>query len=136
MSMGQEIVEKLEQLGLGTFSGEPRTLFLDEMPEDPDVCGAVFETGGSPPEFGFGEEGIKFENPTIAIWFRGEAHDSAGPHAKIRQAYSELSKIQAEDVGSTPYLEVTPLQPPFILERDDSRRVIWTFNFLAYKEPS
>lgn len=137
MSMGLEIVEKLEALGLGLYSAEPRTLFLDEMPDDPDVCAAVFESGGAPPDFGFGQAGIKYENPAVAIWFRGDPHDSAGPHDRIRQAYLELAKIQAENVGSTPYLTVTPLQAPFILRRDDNkRRVIWVFNLLAQKEPS
>lgn len=136
MSMGLEIVQKLEQLGLGTYSGEPRTLFLEEMPEDPDEVGAVFETGGSPPEGGFGIAGIQFENPTVAIWFRGKPHQSEPPQLKARTAYLELSKIQAESLGSTPYLTVEPLQPPFILERDSQRRVIWVLNILAQKEPS
>ena len=133
MSMGKEIVDHLQSLGLGTYEAD---LFLDELPDTPDVCAAVFETGGSPPDGGFGVDGIQYENPTVKIWFRGIPNDSAGPHAQIRQAYLELPKIQAQALGGVLYLTVQALQPPFILERDVRRRVVWAFNALAQKEPS
>lgn len=137
MAMGSEIAAYLVTLGLGSLVA-PRTLFINIMPEDPDVCGAVYETGGSAPDGGFGVEGIQYENPTCAIRFRGVSKDSEGPRIKARLAYRELAKIQAETVGACAYLTVTPLQAPFITERelDGKQRVVWGFSVLAQKEYS
>jgi len=133
MPLGMDIVDRLEDLGLGTYGTD---LFLDEMPEDPPhVCTAVFESGGSPPDLGFGVDGIQHESPTAAIWFRGVEHDSAGPQARARTAYVELPKVQGESLNGTVYLTLIPLQPPFLLERDSQRRCIYVVNVQALKEP-
>ena len=134
MATALEIATYLNGLGLGTFATD---IFIDDLPPDPDVCCAVNNSGGSAPDGGFGVDGIRFENPTLQILFRGVAGDSEGPRARAQTAYEGLAKIQAEALSGTQYLTVMPLQPPFILERDDQgHRVVWAFNVLIQKEPS
>jgi hypothetical protein len=121
-----------------TLGAAGSTLFIDDMPADPDVCGAVFYTGGQAPDLGFGVDGVQFENVTLQIRFRGAAGDSNGPRVKAQQAFEALAKIQAPDtLSGTKYLTAIPLQPPFILDRDDQgHRVVWAFNVLIKKELS
>ena len=134
MATALEVSTYLAGLGLGTFG---TSLFIDDLPPDPDVCCAVNNSGGSSPEGGFGVDGIQFEWPTLQILFRGAAGDSEGPRARAQTAYEGLAKVQAEALSGTQYLTVMPLQPPFILQRDDqAHRVVWAFNVLISKELS
>ena len=134
MATAAEITTYLVSLGLGTFATD---IFIDDLPPDPDVCCAVNNSGGSAPDGGFGVDGIQFENPTLQILFRGAPGDSEGPRARAQTAYEGLAKIQAETLSGTEYLTVMPLQPPFILERDDqAHRAVWAFNILIQKELS
>lgn len=138
MAMGSEIAAYLVTLGLGSLV-PPRTLFVNTMPESPDVCGAVYQTGGFAPDGGFGVDGIQYENPTVAIRFRGATLDSEGPRVKASLAYSGLAKIQAETVGGCAYLTVTPLSPPMKVDQvelDGKQRIVWGFTILAKKEYS
>lgn len=133
MSVGMDVVTKLQALSLGTYGTD---LFLDEMPEnDPHICTAVFESGGQPPDLGFGVPGIQYEHPTIAVWFRGVERDSAGPQARARTAYLELPKVQGTTLNGTLYHTLVPMQPPFLLERDSQGRCIYVVNVLADKQP-
>ena len=81
--------------------------------------------------------GILYEHPTAQIRFRGVPNDSNGPHLKARTAYKELAKVQVTSVAGVMYLTLSPLQPPFILEREEgTARVVWCFNVIAQKELS
>jgi minor capsid protein len=134
MPMGQEVATHLAGLGLGVLG---TSLFVNVLPPAPDVCAAVFDSGGASPELGFGTVGIKYENPTAQIRFRGAPKDSNGPLLKARTAYKELAKVQASPVNGVLYLTLILLQPPFLLEREEgSERVVWAFNCLASKDPS
>ena len=133
-TIGADIAAYLQALGtVGTHTGSPITLFRDVMPASPDVCGAIFESGGAPPTPGFGVEGIVSESPTVQIRFRGVANDSQGPLAKARIAYAALQRVGVT-LSSNFYHTLRPMQPPFILERDANQRVVWVFNVAAERD--
>jgi hypothetical protein len=133
VSLETEVAAYFVSKGLGTLGID---LFLNYMPETPDICGAIFRTGGSPPQGGFGVPGVLHEMPGIQIRFRGVARDSTGPQAKIEAAYRALAEVQGTTLSGTKYLMVRMSQSPFVLERDDRERVVWTVNALAEKELS
>lgn len=133
MSTLDEIGAYLATKGVGIVGTD---LFLGNMPAEPDVCGAVYEYGGERAELGFGDEGVKFENPTLQVVFRGAPRDYQGPRAKAQTAFLELAKVQATILSGTRYLLVKPKQSPFEMKRDEAERVYIACNFDARKEPS
>ncbi len=111
-------------------------LFLGFMPESPDACTAIYEYAGVPPQTGFGFAGIQHEQPGVQVVCRGEADDYTTPQAVAQVAYRKLAEVQGDTLGSTPYLMISPRQSPFVLRRDDQRRVLIVFNAIAEKELS
>ena len=105
-----------------------------KMPSSPDKVIAIFETGGSGPNFFMGSGTV--EEPAIQIRVRGEVEDYDTPRAKIEQIYQAFAGYGAFTVNSTRYLAFTPLQSPYPLRKDDNRRVEWAVNFLVRKELS
>jgi hypothetical protein len=128
-TVGSDIAVYLQSLSLGTFG---TTLFRDILPPTPDVCGAVFESGGAPPTPGFGVVGIAHETPSVQIRFRGAPDDSPTPAAKAQTAYQALQRVGVT-LSGTFYHWLRPMQPPFILERDANKRVVWAFNVLTQR---
>lgn len=133
MSIGHEIVSLLEANALGTAGDD---LFLNSLPETPNTCGAVYETGGMPPTSGFGFPGIQHESPGVQVRFRGEPYDEDAPRIKAQTTYRLFMTIQGTTLSSTKYLTLHAEQAPFILERDGNSRVVWAFNAIAVKELS
>ena len=133
MSVSDELAAYLAGKGLGTLG---TNLFYDNMPETPNVCGCVYQTGGTSPQGGFSTPGIKHERPGVQIRFRGEPYDSDSPKTKAMSAYEYLMQVQGTQVGGVTYLMVIPNQAPFVLEKDGNNRITWAFNAVAEKEPS
>lgn len=139
MATANEIVTKLIALGVSTAFGTD--IFIDHLPESGEaLVVAVFNSGGSAPTLGFGQSTYQFENPTVQIKIRGEAYDSDTPRAKAQTAYEGLGGVQAATLSggsqSAFYHTIIPLQPPFIVERDENNRVVWAFNCAIEKELS
>jgi hypothetical protein len=132
-TVAEEIADKLATLGLGTVGTD---IFIGVIPERPDAVTAVFETGGEPPEFGFGTPGLKYETPSVQIICRGARGDYATPRARIQLAYLGLPQVQGTTLGSTYYHMIKPIQTPFELRRDDDARVLMVVNVKCEKEMS
>lgn len=133
MSVLNEIAAHLVAQGLGVLGTD---LFIGKLPNDPDACGVVYETGGLAPEMGFGAAGVKHETPAIQVVFRGAPGDYAGPRAKAESAYRALAAVEAQALSGTFFHFVHPQQSPFLLNRDQAERVLLAFNALCEKEPS
>ncbi len=137
MALLNEIAAKLAALGLGTVG---TSIHIGMMPETPDVCCAVYEYGGQPPEFGFGTAGISYESPAVQVVFRGLPGDYATPRASAATAYNGLASVEATTLtgGGTSafYHTVHPQQAPFSLGPDANQRVRIAFNCIAEKELS
>lgn len=132
MALLDEIADKLAAVGLGTVNTD---IFVGSMPEDPNICISVNEYSGSAPLHGFGTPGIKHEFPSVQVLVRGEPFDYIGPKTRATTAWAELAKVQAQALGSTFYLMIRPNQSPFILRRDETKRVVIACNYTCEKEP-
>ena len=133
MSVLNELAAKLAALGVGTVGTD---IFLGAMPEDVAACCALYEYGGSAPEFALGAAGVSFENPSVQVVFRGTPHDYAGPRAKAETAYRGLAAVEATALSGTFFHWIHPMQSPFLLRRDESERVLIATNYACQKEPS
>ena len=127
-----EIVAFLDAEGLGTAWAD---LFMGSMPDDPDACGCVYETGGIPPDLGFGSSAVRFESPAIQVVFRGAPDDYATPRANAKTAFASLAGVEAPTtLTGTIYNWIHPLQSPFKLgEPDKKQRILIACNYLVEK---
>lgn len=138
MAFLDEIAAQLAGLSVGTIG---TTLFIGMMPETPDVCAAVYETGGQAPTFNFGTTGLDLESPALQVICRGAKDDYTTPRATAKLAYEGLAKVEAETITTTGgtsafYHWIHPQQSPFLMQRDSNGRVYITCNFLCEKELS
>lgn len=115
------------------------TIKTANMPDSPDEVGCVYETGGAPPDGGFGVAGVQFANPSVQVVFRGAPMDYATPRGKAQTAYLALKAVRpgvlSGVTGSGTYLTIDPQQQPLELRRDDAQRVYVGFNVLIKREP-
>lgn len=133
--LADDIVTFLAAEGIGTVGTD---LIATTMPDDPDACGAVYETGGFDPEYALGGTEPALENPTAQIVFRGAPHDYDGPRAKAESAFKAIGKLRSAATVSGYYL-AQPLQSPFPFNRrtpDPKERPLIAFNVAFQKEPS
>jgi len=117
--------------GNGTVGGN---VFIGPLPASPDLAVSVSPTVGPPPEYVYGEVDIAIEKPRVQVRVRGEERDYDAPRTLMEQIYRGLSRRGAFTVNSTRYLDLTPLQAPFVLGQDDTGRWIFAVNFEAWKE--
>lgn len=132
MAFLDEIVAYLDTQLAGYTAGT--NLMAGEMPQDPAVCIAVYETAGIAPTYGFGQAQPAFRSPGITVVVRGAVEDRSGPRAAAELAWKALAAVQAQTLSGTFYHWINPLQEPFPLKRDESKRQLFTFNCLCERE--
>ncbi|RIH93989.1 hypothetical protein Mgrana_00075 [Meiothermus granaticius NBRC 107808] len=103
-------------------------LFLLEMPDQPDNAASLTPYGGGQGVLK-GERGLPIDElPRFQVRVRHRSPPIA--EAWARSLYEALH-VRLSPVGSTPYLYLEPLQPPYYLEKDASRRTVYVFNVEA-----
>lgn len=135
MSVLVELKTKLDAAGLSL--GPIR---VGQMPNDPNVMGALYEYGGQDPERKFGSTAIRIEKPAVQLVFRGEPHDYDGPRDRAMAAWAYLTGVTPGALGAgvtTVYEMIKPQQSPFPLGAPDNlHRFKFACNFIVEKEPS
>jgi hypothetical protein len=125
-----EMAAKLTAAGLTTGY----TVARGQLLSTPDKQIALYETGGTSPDVAFGGDTV--DNPGLQIVVRGEAQDYDGPRETIEAIYQAILSWGAFTQSDTRYLNVTPLQAPFVRNRDGNQRIEFAFNVLVSKELS
>ena len=122
-----DLAEILSSCGLGTVG---TNIFKSLLPSTPDVCVALFVTGGAPPiDTMHAGPGVNVaERPTVQVLARDTRPDSAEKTA--RDAYRVLHWQDGTKNGVR-YLSIEALQQPFFVRRDETDRPIYGFNVLA-----
>ena len=127
-----EIAAYLESQSVGTRG---TTLFTAIMPDTPDELVVIYENPGMMPSRSHSTN-PNLEHPQLGIWVRGTTDgDYVGPRQKAQDAYNALVLIRNQTLSATLYLDVMPMQQPFLLERDDNQRAIIGFNAAVTKVP-
>lgn len=135
MSAISELADFLATQGVTTSD----LIFQDWLPDAPDECLVLYGEPGSEPELGYGlAAAVQFENPVVQVVTRGAAGDSSTPEALAQSAFDQLATIQAQSLGTVPYLMVRPLQSVSgsVLGRDENQRPRYSFNVAVRKEMS
>lgn len=104
------------------------------MPATPDKVIALYERQGTNPEMFFLGETV--EQPMLTVWTRGAKFDQATPRAAIETIFQAVVDWGAFTAGGVRYLGLTPMQSPFLLDKDGNERWRYVVNFLVQKELS
>ncbi len=130
-----DLADYLSSGGLGT---EGTDLFAGYMPETPDACLVLYETGGQAPVHAMnplaGQAVV--EMPRVQVVCRSTAYDYATARTKAHSAFKLLDGLPARTSNGTDYLWGTALQSPFTLGRDDAGRVSIACNYEVVKRLS
>lgn len=130
--VAEEIVTFFASEGLGTAGTD---LFFGRMPDKPDACICVYETGGIAPDPGFGSAVVRFESPGLQAVFRGAPLDYDTPRANAKTAAASLAGVEPQTaLSGTVYHWIHRLQEPFLLKTDEKNRHYIAFNCLSEKE--
>ena len=131
----------LEELGLAlTTPTAPITvshgtlatdLFIGVLPDAPDACIALLEIPGSPPEETMRPLPVA-ENQTLQVLVRNPSFSTAQDTA--RALWLDLQRLIEVDLSGTRYHAVRSPQSPFLLERDASRRNVFSCTYTVSRK--
>ena len=109
-------------------------LFYGRLPDAPDTCAAIFETGGAGPDDTFGANTVPvFSNPRVQVVARAAAYTDASTLAD--DIWTQLTKVANESLSGSAYQRVTPVQSPFPLDRDNQDRAVIACNYQISRTP-
>lgn len=104
------------------------------LPATPDKVVALRESRGAGANEFFG--GAPIEEPVLQVLTRGAKLVYTDARAAIEDIYQASFGWGAFTSAGTRYLKLTPLQPPFPLDKDGNERYVFAVNFLVQKELS
>jgi hypothetical protein len=107
--------------------------FMGYLPSGQTLCGSIQEYPGAAPDYVMGQALPQAERPRLQIAFRGEPKDYETPRAKAELAYQACAQAANTTLGSTRYLSILPLQPPFKIRTDANQCPIVGFNVAPEK---
>lgn len=103
-------------------------LFLGRLPDTPDTCVGVIETGGQSPVEAMGGSTLPaYTRPRAQLLVR--AADYATASGLAEDCFKKLSLIDNESLSGVYYLRVEGLQSPFYLDRDGQERAVFSCNY-------
>ena len=112
-------------VSLGTFATD---IFIGHMPDSPDACVTIYDTGGTNPQSGY-----EYHYPTVNIKVRGAVWDYTGAYSKAYSVYESLHDVTNETWNSTKYHGIWAMSDPFFLEYDEKMRPLFTINFITHR---
>lgn len=120
--LGGYLDTQLATLTLGT------NLFYGLMPETVNNVVTLYENAGAPPNFTMGSTNLpQMERPQLQAMVRNASYSSGRTMAE--DVYRTLTAIANQTINGNQYLRVEALGMPQVLERDISKRVVFTMNF-------
>ena len=118
-----EVAAYMETQGIGTRAVD---LFEGDLPISPDACVAVIEYPGVGPDYTLGT-GVSYEYPRIQVLVRNPIRATA--ESKANAAFKALAAVVNQSLSGVSYLAITPLQSPFLLEREKDALQRWKLAF-------
>lgn len=124
-----DIGSHLQTNGAGTVGTD---IFKGTMPDSPTICVAIYEYAG----VGYSRTSgsVVSENARIQIVVRDTGYSAARTKAEtIKNILDALGNLT---IGTTRYLWIEALAPPFLLRRDQAGNVLIACNYQVMKEES
>ena len=119
----RDIALLLQSEGIGTLGAD---IFLAYRPDEPDDVIAIYDTGGFP-----AEPELPDLRRTVQISVRGKSY--AATYSRIWQMYRLLDRPEERLITANGRKMIArAMQPPTLLDRDASNRVLFVFNLQAW----
>ena len=122
----EEIGNYLQGENIGILSD---SIFLGELPNEPDNCIAIYEYAGQPPEFGYG---VEIDKPGLQIRVRNISYPDG--RQKIQDIQNVLHKCRNITLSGTHYTSIFAIQGITPLGQDGNNRIEFVQNFKIIKE--
>ena len=102
-------------------------VFIGTMPDTPDLCVGLYDTGGYPPDEA--QSGTYY--PTLQIRVRGGAYRAA--YLVAQSIRNSLHQITNETYNSTRYIYIFASGDVLYIGKDDKDRPLFSINFRVAK---
>jgi hypothetical protein len=103
-------------------------LFVSEMPDTPDQCVCVYDTGGFDPEGDF-----NYERPTAMIRVRGAKGAYTAGHELAQACRDALLGTADSTVNGARYIGIWVVGDVNHIGYDDNHRPLFTVNFRIHR---
>jgi hypothetical protein len=123
MTMLTDIAGLIQTNSLGTLG---TSLFIEEVPEDPDLCVSLFQYAGSPTRHTFDGS---LRSPGLQVRVRSAANDPKTGITRIEAIEAILAAVANETVGSGSYVAIRARSGWLYIGCDERRRPERTQNF-------
>ena len=110
------------------LTGINSNVYLGDIPDTPDNCLSIFNTGGQPTEYKL--DGVSYEKPTFQIRARNTSYATA--EDELNQVKDALNDVSEQTINSTTYMAFYITSDIFTLGKDDRERTNLTINFVAF----
>lgn len=121
----------------GTAGNLGKAVMLDDTIV-PDTVVSLYETAGSPNAYTFstatGGANVEWERPGLQVISRSTIYPTARANAQI--VYTLLDGLAGRSLPTatgTSYLDITAVQAPFSIGRDEGERHLVSLNFQVQK---
>lgn len=114
--------------GIGTTGV---SLFLSVLPDSPDVCVAVFEYAGSPPDDVMGAGVPPLDRPRLQVMCRAGRDDYPTARDLCQQARTVLGAVSEVSNSGVRLLRIAPAGSVMPLGNDEHGRPVVSCNFEA-----
>ena len=122
VDLGGYIDTNFASLTLGT------NFFYGFLPESPDNAVAIYENSGVSSIFTQGTVNTPaIERPQLQFLVRNTSYETG--IALANSLYLFITAVANQTINSTRYLRVVAISNPSVIERDQSKRIIFTCNF-------
>lgn len=103
-------------------------LFCDFLPDNPDLCVAVFAYGGPGPERNY-DQGVTYDSPYVQVRVRSSFNDYEIGRTLAENIVKTLHGLHGEITNGTTYLGIWASSDVAYIGRDERKRPEWTANF-------
>lgn len=103
-------------------------LFVSEIPDAPDECVCVFDTGGYEPEANF-----NYERPTVQVRVRGPKGDYVTAHNLAQAIRDTLHGLANHTINSARYIGIWCQSDIMSLGYDKNQRPMLSVNFRIHR---
>lgn len=104
-------------------------LFVSEMPESPNECVCVYDTGGFDPA----STDERYEYPTVEIMVRGERMEYTDGWSLAQDIKDVLHKLHNETWDSTRYIGIWCVGDVNHIGYDENQRPKFSINFRIHR---
>jgi len=120
----KDIMVATSSLGL-TFATD---LFISEMPQTPDECVCVYDTGGDDPGTEF-----TYERPTLQVRVRGARGGYLNAHGLAQEIRDVLNGQHNYTINGARYIGIWAVGDIIFVGYDDNHRPELTVNFRLHR---